>query len=1145
MKNGVLLSTIEGDTYPLPHIEDLLAKTAEARIFSKIDLVSGFHQIPVHVDDQKYLAFTAIDNSYTFKYVPFGLNIAPALFTRALNNALRQCQEFTSVYVDDILVFSLSVDQHMDHLTRVFRALGEANFRISMKKSTLGVTKIDYLGHILTPGRMEQDPRKKEAVSNFPVPLNAKGVRRFLGMAGYYRKFIRNFAKIAEPLMSLVSLKGTVVLDESQLKAFEALKRAMTEAPVLELFHSGRETRVEVDSCASGVGAVLSQVVFEAWKPVAFFSKKFPKTAKAYASRETEAFGIYLSIVHWRVWLLGRKFLVISDHKSLVLADHGRNSRRIQRWLLGLSEYRYEVKYRRGLLHSAPDALSRIWAEMNAPEQDPNSNDEDEGVEHVLAVDVKEPEFDEVPAETPEQLGLYLPDEADDDRGLPEVIPLEEYMTTLPGKQEWARATLRCPELAPIARVLAGELKDSVTARVQAQALIKKFELSLKDGIIVDGKGLKWVPEEYREVMCSLFHATPFSFHYDAKRTLTLLTRVATWPFVADHVKTHVASCLTCRIVKGKVTKPFLEIRDVEPIPFQAIAVDYAGPLPLTATKKRYILVAVDIFSGFPEAVAVARADGATTAKALLSIFSRHGYPKYIISDNGSTFKNKLLAELCRHTGVKQQFTTTRHPQSNGAAENLVKAIKRALKLDGLVLDPKDPEKDWDQRLEMVLFALRRAPRAPLWLSPAQIIYGRQIEGPLEQKLQEDEPVEYTPVKDWIFQRLQSYHETRLLLGEAQSAAREKRSEDRGGKLVKPLSPGSFVLTHHDKHLITDLRGAKFRWKGPYIVYKATSAVNYIVLVEGKPVMFHVSRLLPYDPTGVQVHSPLHLRLEQLKKELAAYQALVQAEIKSLQSRKKRLIPQQPLEVPKDDVVAPEVKVEDLDLGVHPEGADLHELKPQSTQLEEKMEPESKHAVLDSGGSRENESTGDETPAPRAVPSVVHGEAPPPAVKLGRYESRLTLDPKSTAADDEALPPTQVLPTTPVKVSPIITVPSGKDAAIKRAKEKQSSEELEQDHEGNFGVIRFNNKLYVAELKGDLAHLYQCDGKHSGTFYPVHENKKKKWVNPKTTSETSLWPVMVTQEQAEPVLPFYWALSRGKLSEQFREAAKSCLHQLS
>jgi len=283
---------IAGDTYPLPHIEDLLTKTAEARVFSKLDLVSGFHQIPVHEDDQHYLAFTAIDDSYTYRYVPFGLNIAPALFTRALNRALRRCHEYTAVYIDDILVYSPSIDEHIVHLHSVFEELGKAHFLVSLKKSTLGVELITYLGHILTPGQISQDPAKIRAVREF-VPNTVRGVRRFLGMCGYYRKFIKGFSRISAPLTDLVSGKGRVNLNEQQLQAFRALRDAMTQAPVLELFVTDRDTRVEVDSCSTGVGAVLTHHVDGSWKPSAFFSKKFPITAKAYASRESETFGIY------------------------------------------------------------------------------------------------------------------------------------------------------------------------------------------------------------------------------------------------------------------------------------------------------------------------------------------------------------------------------------------------------------------------------------------------------------------------------------------------------------------------------------------------------------------------------------------------------------------------------------------------------------------------------------------------------------------------------------------------------------------------------------------------------------------------------------------------------------------------------------
>jgi len=525
-----LNTRVAGDTYPLPHIDDLLTKTAKAKIFSKLDLTAGFHQIPVDPRDQDYLAFTAIDNAYTYNYVPFGLNIAPAIFTRILNRALVSCMEFTAIYVDDILIFSDSLEDHKAHLKAVLVALGMANFRVSLKKSIIGEEKVHYLGHILLPGQVQQDPSKISVVKDFPEPKTVRAVRRFIGLTGYYRKFVKDYAKIAAPLMALMTGKGRVSLDETQRSAFSLLKDAMTTAPVLHLYQPRKETRVEVDSCALGVGAILSQRTEETgsvkkWKPVSYFSKKFPETVKSYASREMEMYGIYLSVVHWRVWLLGYFFTILSDHESLSVATQSNNSRRIKKWLLGMAEYKYVIKYRRGILHRAPDALSRMWT--------PIENDELDEDEQAASVQVGETDSDR---KDPITSGTQPKDETEHfapvdmsgvDEDLESFEPLasdppeevwDDIDLVLPTKEQWAEATLRCRELAPIARLLNHEVMDDFVDRVEAKSTIDKHGLYMVDGIILDQKGIKWVPEEYRSLVCDLFHSTPFAMHHDAKQ---------------------------------------------------------------------------------------------------------------------------------------------------------------------------------------------------------------------------------------------------------------------------------------------------------------------------------------------------------------------------------------------------------------------------------------------------------------------------------------------------------------------------------------------------------------------------------------------------------------------------------------------------
>jgi len=896
---------IAGDTYPLPHIEDLLTKTAQARVFSKIDLVSGFHQVPVHEDDQQYLAFSALDDSYTYCYVPFGLNIAPALFTRALNRALRDCQDFIAVYVDDIMVYSSDIVEHEAHLKQVFTALGIAHFRVSKKKSTLGVEEVMYLGHILTPGRVQQDPNKVKAVKEFPLPTTVKQVRRFLGMCGYYRRFIKGFSKIASPLTDLVSGRGRVTLNDEQKLSFASLRNAMTEAPVLELFLSSRDTRVEVDSCSTGVGAVLTQEVDGTWKPVAFYSKKFPVTAKAYASREAETYGIYLAIIHWRVWLLGRRFTIISDHQSLVLSDHGRNSRRIQRWLLGLAEYTFDIKYRRGIMHSAPDALSRIWGERD---------DEEEGIEpseHLFVTELEDGEVD--PTEVPDYQYVSVYDDHEEvdevvehDPEPEEADPIEELTSDevliLPGREEWAKATLRCRQLAPIARLLAKD-DEKFVDRVEAKWWIDKHQLSLKQGVIIDDRGLKWVPEEFRMVICSLFHSTPFSMHHDAKRTLALLTRVVYWPHVDHYVKTFVKSCWECRVVKGRSKMPDLEVRQVEPIPFQVVAIDHAGPMPVKSkTGKRYILVAIDMFSGYPEAVPVHSMKAGTTARALMGIFSRYGWARTILSDNGGAFRNNVFKEMCKLTGVKHRFTITRHPQANGAAERLVKTIKQALDALG-----SKHNSEWEDRLNMILLGIRQSPRAPLWLSPAQIIFGKQIRGPADVVLDFDQEVELAPVGSWIFRRIQEYRETRLLLSEQQEIQRKERAEKDPAKTMANIKPGDLVLVFNPDKLLSDSRSLRVRWVGPYIAHRQVTQSTYQVLENGSLRVHHLSRMLPYDDTGLRDDHPMKERCIALHREYRLYLQkltletdIAGPEVKELTSKKRGREPSE-IELPQTD----------------------------------------------------------------------------------------------------------------------------------------------------------------------------------------------------------------------------------------------------
>jgi hypothetical protein len=246
----------------------------------------------------------------------------------------------------------------------------------------------------------------------------------------------------------------------------------------------------------------------------------------------------------------------------------------------------------------------------------------------------------------------------------------------------------------------------------------------------------------------------------------------------------------------------------------------------------------------------------------MVEAFSRHGWPRTIISDNGSSLKNQLLSELCRYTGVKHRFTTVRHPQANGAAERLIGTIKRALETLGAKYNST-----WEERLPMIMLALRQTPRPPLNLSPAQIVYGRQVSGPAEVELNWD-PLELTPVDSWIYQRLKIYRETRIELSEALNEQRLNRPQPGKSRPPAELQPGDLVLVFNPEALISETRGLRFKWKGPHVVHRRTGAVNYLIWEDGKLKVFHLSRIIPYDPSGLTEENPVLEQVKELRRSI-------------------------------------------------------------------------------------------------------------------------------------------------------------------------------------------------------------------------------------------------------------------------------------
>ncbi|KAK0608302.1 hypothetical protein LWI29_028621 [Acer saccharum] len=345
------------DRYPIPIIDELLDELHGAKFFSKLDLRAGYHQIRVHEDDIHKTAFRTHEGHYEFVVMPFGLTNAPATFQNIMNELFRpHLRKFVLVFFDDILIYSATWTDHLIHLRTVLSILLTNQLFAKKSKCRFGVTQVDYLGHLISENGVQVDPAKTKAVNDWPRPTNTKGVRGFLGLAGYYRKFIRGFGGIAAPLNRLLSKNGFHWTTEASV-AFEQLKRALVSPPVLRLPDFTQQFIVESDACGVGIGAILIQQD----RPVAFYSEALKGSALALSTYDKEMLAIVKAIRKWRPYLLGRPFIVRTDQRSLKYLMEQRITTPTQiRWLPKILGYDYVIQYKRGRENQGADALSRM-----------------------------------------------------------------------------------------------------------------------------------------------------------------------------------------------------------------------------------------------------------------------------------------------------------------------------------------------------------------------------------------------------------------------------------------------------------------------------------------------------------------------------------------------------------------------------------------------------------------------------------------------------------------------------------------------------------------------------------------------------------------------------------------------------------------
>lgn len=359
-----LNKAIKTDAYPLPRMDDLLEKFRVTKWFTTMDLASGYWQIEMEEEDKELTAFTCSQGLYEFNVMPFGLTNAPPTFQRAMDKIFKEyIDEFMNIYIDDIVIYSKTFEEHLEHIEKVLKRLREVNMMIKIKKCSWAKRNVEYLGHIVGNDGLKPSPRLIEKVENMKAPKSKRDVKSFTMLCSYYRKFVKNFSKIAKPMSELLKKDKEFEWEERQQKAFEELRDKLVNYPILQHPDYEKEFLVITDASGNGLGAVLSQKDSDGKEYVVAYASRGLRGAEVnYPITELECLAVVWAIQHFHKYLIGRTFKVITDHSALKTLMNVKKipKGRRARWIMELQQYNFEILHRPGKENKNADALSRL-----------------------------------------------------------------------------------------------------------------------------------------------------------------------------------------------------------------------------------------------------------------------------------------------------------------------------------------------------------------------------------------------------------------------------------------------------------------------------------------------------------------------------------------------------------------------------------------------------------------------------------------------------------------------------------------------------------------------------------------------------------------------------------------------------------------
>lgn len=777
---------------PLPDLHSCFGWFRGARYFTTLDLNQAYNQIPLEEKSKQVTAFTTDWNLYEFNRVPFGLATGAAVLSQLMDMVFSDVKfRFVYHYLDDLVVYSRSANEHLQHLREVFNRLRRAGLTVNPNKVVFAGQKMKFLGHLVSGEGVTINPERVEVVKHYPRPRNVKEVARFIGMANFFRKFVNGFAEKAAPLNQLRKKDVQFSWGPTQEAAFTAIKEALQSAPVLALPDFSQEFILQTDASGHGLGAVLLQEQ-DGKRVIAYASRGLNELEQKYSIYELEALAVLYGMEAFKYYLEHREFLLETDNKALswVLA-RPRKTGRIARWATRILAFKFRVNSIRSSENVVADSLSRMWSEDEG-ERDPKSLDRE--VEEPSAVA-------SILTQIP-QLFRNIKEFQDDDAELMQI-------------------------------------KD----RLKSGEAIRPY--SIRNAVLCcqSRRGGQWrivVPKDLVPLLFKYFHESPVGGHLGVFKTREKIRQHFIWQGMDNQIRKYVRNCEICAQSKPNQNSRvgFLASKTVDQ-PLEKMYIDFVGPLPRSKEGNRFILVCIDAFTRFVWLIPTGSATTKIVIKKLRGIFGTFGPPGTLVSDNATTFTSEEFSRFCHGLGIKHITTTPYYPNPS-YAERMNRNLRSAL----IAYHHKDHSL-WDRSLPWLTLAFNTAKHETHLSTPARLLLGYSIRTPLSNLWSVDDllPDRITPeqvIRQWRRARdnIRRAHQQQAQRYNAGRQPNQYRVGDR--VFVRNFSGTSKASEKRTKKLM-------LRYTGPFEIVEFLTPVSVRLkdLKTSKEVRAHVTQMKP------------------------------------------------------------------------------------------------------------------------------------------------------------------------------------------------------------------------------------------------------------------------------------------------------------